>query len=55
MSFRAGGNLYLDLPAERNVRSLAATLAAGSYPITVRCTTTNRKAYELTATGSFKN
>ena len=34
MSFRAAGSLYVDLPAERNVRSLAATLAAGSYPIT---------------------
>ena len=43
MSFRAAGSLYVDLPAERNVRSLAATLAAGSYPITVRCTTTNGK------------
>ncbi len=55
MSFRAAGSLYVDLPAERNVRSLAATLAAGSYPITVRCTTTNAKTYELSATGSFKN
>ena len=55
MSFRAAGSLYVDLPGERNVRSLAATLAAGSYPITIRCTTPNAKAYELHATGSFKN
>jgi hypothetical protein len=55
MSFRAAGNLYVDLPGERNVRSLAATLAAGSYPINIRCTTANAKAYELNATGSFKN
>jgi hypothetical protein len=55
MSFRAAGSLYVDLPGERNVRSLAATLAAGSYPITIRCATINAKAYELIATGSFKN
>ena len=55
MSFRAAGSLYVDLPGERNVRSLATTVAAGSYPITIRCKTANPKAYELAAAGQFTN
>ena len=55
MSFRAAGSLYVDLPGERNVRSLATTVAAGSYPITIRCKTASPKAYELAAAGQFTN
>jgi hypothetical protein len=55
MSFRAAGGLHVDLPGERNVRSLATTVAKGSYPITIGCKTANAKAYEFTATGRFLN
>ena len=55
MSFRAAGSLHVDLPGERNVRSLATTVAKGSYPITIRCRSGNAKPYEFSATGRFQN
>jgi hypothetical protein len=53
MSFRAAGSVHVDLPGERSVRSLAATVAKGSYPITIRCKSAKPKAYEFTAFARF--
>lgn len=54
MSVRVGDSLYVDLPGERNVRTLAANIARqGTYVVDVRCASMNRKSYELTATARF--
>jgi hypothetical protein len=55
MTFRADGVLYVDLPGEKTVRSLAATVKAGSYPVTISCRTARPKAYSLNATAMFPN
>ena len=55
MSFRAQGQLYVDLPGERTIRSLAATVKAGSYPVTITCDTAKPKPYSLDATAMFPN
>ena len=54
MSVRIGGTLYVDLAAERTVHTLTATIRkAGTYAVNVRCTSVNRKPYELTANAIF--
>jgi len=55
MSFRAQGTLYVDLPGERTIRSLAATVKAGTYPVTISCRSTKPKPYSLDATAMFPN
>jgi thermitase len=54
MSVRIAGSLYVDLPGERNVRTLAATInKGGAYQVAMRCASVNRKNYEFTATAMF--
>ena len=54
MSVRIAGEIYTDIPGERNLRTLAATIAKrGKYPVSLRCASANRKDYELTATAIF--
>lgn len=55
MSFRASGTVYVDLPGERAIRSLAATVKAGSYPVTISCRTSKAKPFSLDATAMFPN
>lgn len=56
MSVRVDGQLVVDLAAERTVSTLTATIhKAGIYPISIRCNSVNRKAYELTATALFSD
>jgi hypothetical protein len=55
MSFRAAGILYVDLPGEKVVRSLAATVKAGDYNVTISCHTSRPKDYSLDATAMFPN
>ena len=55
LTFRVAGEVYVGLSAERNVRSLAATVRKGRYPVTLACRTTRQKAYEVSATGMFPN
>ncbi len=56
MSMRVGGTFSIDLPGERNVRTLAATIRRrGTYVVNLRCDSPNRKSYEFTATGMFAN
>ena len=55
MTFRASGVLYVDLPGEKTVRSLAATVKAGSYPVTISCRDARAKPYSLNATAMFPN
>jgi hypothetical protein len=55
LTFRVGGEVYVGLSAERNVRSLAATVPRGRYPVTLACRTARLKAYEVSATGMFPN
>jgi hypothetical protein len=54
MSLRIAGEIYTDIPGERTLRTLGATIAKrGKYPVSIRCTSVNRKDYELTATAIF--
>jgi Subtilase family len=54
MRIRVGGSFYFDLPGERNVRTLAATIRKrGTYTVGLSCESVNRKSYEFTATGMF--
>jgi hypothetical protein len=55
MSVRAQGQVYVDLPGERVVRSLEATVKAGSYPINITCHDSRPKPYSLDATAMFPN
>jgi subtilisin family serine protease len=55
MSLRSGGMVYVDLPGEKAVRSLAATVKAGTYAVTISCRSAKAKAYSLDATGMFPN
>jgi len=56
MSVRIAGDIYTDIPGERTLRTLAATIAKrGKYPVSIRCTSGNRKDYELTATAIFSH
>lgn len=55
LSFRVRGEVYVGLSSERNVRSLAATVPAGRYPVTIACHTARLKTYEISATGMFPN
>jgi subtilase family protein len=55
LTFRVGGELYVGLAAERYVKSLAATVPTGRFPVTVACHTARRKAFEVSATGMFPN
>jgi hypothetical protein len=55
MSLRAQGQAYVDLPGERVVRSLEATVKAGSYPINITCHSSRPKPFELDATAMFPN
>ena len=55
MSVRAQGQVYVDLPGERVVRSLEATVKAGSYPVTITCHSSRPKPYSLDATAMFPN
>jgi hypothetical protein len=47
--------VYVDLPGEKAVRSLAATVKAGTYAVTISCRSAKAKAYSLDATGMFPN
>jgi thermitase len=54
MSVRIAGEIYTDIPGERNLRTLGATITKrGKYPVSIRCASANRKDYELTATAIF--
>lgn len=55
LSFRVKGEVYIGLSSERNVRSLAATVPAGHFPVTISCHTARLKPYEVAATGMFPN
>jgi len=56
MSVRVDGQLVVDLAAERTVSTLATTIRkGGAYPVALRCSSMNRKAYEFTATAFFAN
>jgi hypothetical protein len=55
MSFRAQSTLYVDLPGKRTIRSLAATVKAGTYPVTISCRSAKPKPYSLDATAMFPN
>lgn len=56
MSIRVDGQLVVDLAAERTVATLATTIVkGGSYGVSIRCSSVNRKAYQLTATAMFSN
>jgi hypothetical protein len=55
LSFRVKGEVYVGLSSERNVRSLAATVPAGRFPVTISCRTARLKTYEVSATGMFPN
>ncbi len=55
MSIRASGTLYVALPGEKTVRSLAATVKAGNYSVTISCRDTRPKSYSLNATAMFPN
>lgn len=56
MSVRVDGSLIEGLAAERTVSTLATTIdKAGTYGLNLRCSSVNRKAYELTATAMFSN
>ena len=54
MSVRVSGEIYTDIPGERNLRTLAATITKrGKYHVSLRCPSANRKSYQLTATAIF--
>ncbi len=53
MSMRASGVLYVALPGEKTVRSLAATVKAGNYNVTISCRDARLKSYSLDATAMF--
>jgi hypothetical protein len=55
MTLRASGVLYVALPGEKTVRSLAATVRAGTYAVTITCHDARAKSYSLDATGMFPN
>ena len=55
MSMRASGVLYVALPGEKRIRSLAATVKAGNYNVTISCVNARKKSYSLDATGMFPN
>ena len=55
MSMRASGVLYVALPGEKTVRSLAATVKAGNYSVTIGCRDSRPKSYSLNATAMFPN
>ena len=55
MSMRSGGQLYVDLPGEKVVRSLAASVKAGAYNVTISCRSARAKPFSLDATGMFPN
>ena len=56
MTFRADpAPCYVDLPGERRDPSLAATVKAGSYPVTITCHTSKPKPFSLDATAMFAN
>jgi hypothetical protein len=55
MSIRAQGQVYVDLPGERVVRSLEADVKAGSYPVNITCHSSRPKPYSLDATAMFPN
>ena len=54
MSLHMGGQVYVDLPGELTVRTLATTVKKrGAYTVFMHCATVNRKSYSFTATGMF--
>jgi Subtilase family len=53
LTLRAAGTLYVGLHAEHNIRSLAVSVAAGRYPVTIACSNAKPKPFELAATGLF--
>jgi Subtilase family len=54
MSVRVSGTLYVDLAGESTVHTLTATITkGGTYAVSVRCGSVNRKLYELTANAVF--
>jgi thermitase len=55
MSIRASGVLYVALQGEKTVRSLAATVKAGNYNVTITCHDARPKSYSLDATAMFPN
>ncbi len=55
MALRASGVVYVALPGEKTVRSLAATVKAGTYAVTIGCHDARAKPYSLDATGMFPN
>jgi hypothetical protein len=55
LTFRVAGELYVGLAAERYVKSLAATVPTGRFPVTIACRTARAKPYEVSATGMFPN
>ncbi|HEX6762040.1 MAG TPA: S8 family serine peptidase [Gaiellaceae bacterium] len=55
MSMRSNGTLFVDIPGEKVVRSLAATVKAGTYDVTISCRSARAKPYSLDATGMFPN
>lgn len=56
LTMRMSGQVYVDLPGETTVRTLAATVTKrGGYNVVMRCSTPNRKSYSFTATGMFQS
>ena len=55
MSMRASGVLYVALPGEKKIRSLAATVKAGDYNVTISCEDARPKSYSFDATAMFPN
>lgn len=55
MTLRASGVVYVALPGEKTVRSLAANVKAGNYAVTIGCHDSRAKSYSLDATGMFPN
>jgi hypothetical protein len=55
MSLRVSGVLYVALPGEKTVRSLAATVNTGTYSVAISCRDSRPKSYSLDATAMFPN
>jgi hypothetical protein len=55
MSMRSAGVLYVALPGEKRIRSLAATVKAGDYNVTITCADARAKSYSFDATAMFPN
>ena len=55
MSMRSSGVLYVALPGEKKIRSLAANVKAGDYNVTISCPDARAKSYSFDATAMFPN